>query len=57
LSKPAWHKKTKHGFARGVEPVRFVSRVRTYYDVLIKVDEERASTANTAVLKLRAPAI
>ena len=57
LSKPAWHKKTKHGFARGVEPVRFVSRVRTYYDVLIKVDEERASAPNTAVLKLQAPAI
>jgi len=57
LSKPEWYTKTKNGYARGVEPVRFVSRVRTYYDVLVKIDEEQASAPNIDVLKLRAPAI
>ncbi|MFQ6021188.1 MAG: membrane-bound lytic murein transglycosylase MltF [Acidiferrobacterales bacterium] len=57
LSKPAWYKKTKHGYARGVEPVRFVSRVRTYYDVLVKIDEEQNPPRDTEVLKIQAPAI
>lgn len=30
-----WHSQTKHGFARGEEPVRFVENVRGYYDLLV----------------------
>jgi len=29
-----YYKTTQHGYCRGTEPVRFVNRVRTYYDIL-----------------------
>jgi membrane-bound lytic murein transglycosylase F len=29
-----YYKTTKHGYCRGTEPVRFVNRIRTYYDIL-----------------------
>jgi len=29
-----YYKKTEHGYCRGTEPVRFVNRIRTYYDIL-----------------------
>ncbi|MFQ5938170.1 MAG: membrane-bound lytic murein transglycosylase MltF, partial [Acidiferrobacterales bacterium] len=57
LSKPAWYKKTKYGFARGIEPVRFVTRVRTYYDVLVRLDEQQQARASTRVFSLEAPAL
>ena len=38
LSKPAIHKKTKHGYARGWEPVQYVDRILTYYDILKQID-------------------
>ncbi len=34
LSKPKYYKKTKHGYARGWEPVQYVERILTYYDIL-----------------------
>jgi len=34
LSKKKWYEKTKHGYARGHEPVQFVSQIRRYYDIL-----------------------
>ena len=33
-----YYKQTKYGYARGTEPVRYVSRIRTYYDILKKKD-------------------
>jgi membrane-bound lytic murein transglycosylase F len=27
-------RQSKHGYCRGTEPVRYVSRIRTYYDIL-----------------------
>jgi len=35
LSKRKWYKKTKHGYARGREPVRYVENIRSYYRLLI----------------------
>jgi len=35
LAKRKWYKKTKHGYARGWEPVRYVENIRSYYDVLL----------------------
>ena len=35
LSKKQWYKKTKHGYARGWEPVRYVDNIRSYYDILL----------------------
>ncbi|HSO20827.1 MAG TPA: membrane-bound lytic murein transglycosylase MltF [Desulfosarcina sp.] len=29
-----YYSRTRHGYARGTEPVRFVTRVQTYYDIL-----------------------
>ena len=40
LADPTWAAKVKYGAARGMEPVVFVNHVRTYYDVLVKQDEE-----------------
>ena len=35
LSRKKWYKNTKHGYARGWEPVRYVENIRSYYDLLI----------------------
>lgn len=34
LSKSKYYKQTKHGYARGWEPVQYVDRILTYYDIL-----------------------
>lgn len=34
LSYPKYYKKTRHGYCRGTEPVRYVNRILTYYDIL-----------------------
>lgn len=57
LADPVWAAKTKHGLARGQEPVMFVNRVRTYYDVLVKYDEEEKASRSTEALKLKPPAL
>jgi len=40
LQKSRWYKKTKHGYARGSEPVHYVDNIRRYYDVLVWQDED-----------------
>ena len=35
LSRKKWYKNTKHGYARGWEPVRYVENIRSYYDLLV----------------------
>ncbi|NNJ84894.1 MAG: membrane-bound lytic murein transglycosylase MltF, partial [Gammaproteobacteria bacterium] len=35
ISQKKWYVKTKHGYARGHEPVQFVRNIRRYYDRLI----------------------
>ncbi len=37
LSKKKWYSKTRYGFARGAEPVRYVENIRRYHDVLIRL--------------------
>jgi membrane-bound lytic murein transglycosylase F len=32
------YKKTKHGYARGWEPVQYVDRILTWYDILKQMD-------------------
>ena len=34
LRYPKYYKKTKHGYCRGTEPVRFVNNILIYYDIL-----------------------
>jgi len=57
LSRRTWFKKTKHGYARGIEPVRFVTRIRAYYDVLVKIDSEINFADEVEDFDLRAPTI
>lgn len=42
LSRPEWHSKTRHGYARGGEPVYFVRNIRHYYDALVWLDYRTA---------------
>lgn len=35
LAKRKWYKKTRYGYARGWEPVRYVENIRSYYDILV----------------------
>lgn len=38
LSRKKWYKNTKHGYARGSEPVKYVENIRKYYDLLKWMD-------------------
>ena len=40
LSKKKWYEQTKHGYARGREPVTYVQNIRNYYDVLVWLDHK-----------------
>ena len=40
LSQKEWYTKTKHGYARGHEPVEFVRKIRRYYDILRLYQQE-----------------
>lgn len=34
LSQPQYYQKLRYGYARGSEPVRYVTRIRNYYDII-----------------------
>jgi membrane-bound lytic murein transglycosylase F len=59
LSRKKWYKKTKHGYARGWEPVKYVENIRSYYDILVWIDEQDAPpvTAEPDILKFESPAL
>jgi len=57
LATTKWARTVPYGYARGHEAVIFVNRVRTYYDVLVKLDEEERARRGTEALKLKAPAL
>jgi len=54
-----WYQKTKHGYARGNEAVRYVENIRSYYDILVWFsDKERPqSPPPTKALKIASPAL
>ncbi len=41
LQQQAWHSKTRHGYARGGEPVIYVRNIRRYYEILTYVDRSQ----------------
>lgn len=43
LTQHNWYSKTKHGYARGWEPVMYVENIRNYYDILIWLTEDDGS--------------
>jgi len=57
LATSKWARTVPYGYARGHEAIIFVNRVRTYYDVLVKLDEDERSRHSTEALKLKAPAL
>lgn len=54
LAKKKWYKKTRYGYARGWEPVRYVENIRSYYDILKWLDssEEDPVTVPAEFLKI-----
>ena len=38
LARKKWYKKTKYGYARGWEPVKYVENIRQYYDYLVGIE-------------------
>lgn len=40
LSRKKWYKKTKYGYARGAEPVKYVENIRKYYDLIVWYSEK-----------------
>lgn len=46
LTQQKWHHQTKHGYARGQEPVEFVENIRSYYDLLVWLTEENQIKKN-----------
>ena len=48
LSKKKWFQQTRYGYARGLEPVRYVDNIRTYYDILVWLTDQD-SAEETAV--------
>jgi membrane-bound lytic murein transglycosylase F len=57
LAQPKWYKDTKHGYARGYEPAQYVSRIRTFYDILVKIDLDQNNENGASALELDAPAL
>ncbi len=46
LSQPRYYRKLKYGYARGIEPVRYVERVNNYREILEKqLEVEKTETA------------
>lgn len=47
LSKKKWYSKTKHGYARGWEPVHYVENIRSYYKLMVFLSEDDFIELNT----------
>ena len=50
LSEKQWYSRTKYGYARGNEPVRYVENVRSYYDLLVWLTTEDPIEKNTMAI-------
>jgi len=55
LMDPQWDKQTRHGFARGNEAVRYVERIRTYYDMLVWSDDGSSTTSPPIATRVSYP--
>ncbi|RLC28068.1 MAG: membrane-bound lytic murein transglycosylase MltF [Deltaproteobacteria bacterium] len=45
LRESRYYRKTRHGYCRGTEPVRYVNRILTYYDILKREAVDRETGA------------
>lgn len=53
LTKRDWYKRTKYGYARGHEPVKYVENIRSYYDILVWSTDPTRLTSRDARSELR----
>lgn len=51
LKQRKYYKKTKYGYARGDEPVKYVENIRGYYDALVFIDEKNNRLVNKEPLE------
>lgn len=49
LSQKKWYSQTRHGYARGKEPVIYVTNIRSYYDLLIWKTTNKQLTEESAM--------
>ncbi|MDX1455768.1 MAG: membrane-bound lytic murein transglycosylase MltF [Gammaproteobacteria bacterium] len=51
LSQKKWYSRTKHGYARGREPVLYVENIRSYYDILVWItnQEDQVTSATESL--------
>jgi len=55
LSRRQWYSKTRHGYARGSEPVRFVQNIRHYYNLLSWGDVAKQRTPPATITEQYLP--
>ena len=55
LSRPKYYKKLKHGYARGGEAVILVESIRSYYEMLKRLEPEKTEAAPEVTYQLVAP--
>lgn len=48
LSNPYWYEQTRHGQARGYEPVKFVQNIRRFYEVLTRFENKPLLSAEAS---------
>ena len=59
LSRPEYYRHAAHGYARGTEPVRYINRILTYYDILRRLspsEEDTVADGNGAARDSPSPA-
>jgi membrane-bound lytic murein transglycosylase F len=56
LAKQQWFSQTRHGYARGAEPVRYVGNIRRYYDIMLHHDEVNQTSTPPAEVNQTLPA-
>lgn len=49
LSRKSWYKQTRYGYARGIEPVRYVENIRKYYKILIQLTQPKIESREQGV--------
>ncbi len=55
LSQRHWYQRTKHGYARGHEPVRYVENIRNYYDLILWMTKENQTEKTVMPTKKQQP--
>ena len=57
LTQKEWYEQTRHGYARGHEPVQYVRNIRRYYDVLVWLDSQQSPRLKTAMPQIHPRAL